>query len=102
MPQRPKKPAGKPSQKPITAEQSELAFDAHTPSTVPEEMLEPATNGTASEAPGDPQGTVVPPTRQKGDKIQDEQAPLAVSYRNWFLDYASYVILDRAVPHIDD
>ena len=23
-------------------------------------------------------------------------------YRNWFLDYASYVILDRAVPHIDD
>jgi topoisomerase-4 subunit A len=28
--------------------------------------------------------------------------PLAVSYRNWFLDYASYVILDRAVPHIDD
>ena len=23
-------------------------------------------------------------------------------YQNWFLDYASYVILDRAVPHIDD
>lgn len=23
-------------------------------------------------------------------------------YRNWFLDYASYVILERAVPHIDD
>lgn len=23
-------------------------------------------------------------------------------YRAWFLDYASYVILDRAVPHIDD
>src|SRR3954462_1585448 len=23
-------------------------------------------------------------------------------YENWFLDYASYVILDRAVPHIDD
>ncbi len=34
--------------------------------------------------------------------MQDEQAPLAQSYRNWFLDYASYVILDRAVPHIDD
>jgi len=29
-------------------------------------------------------------------------APLAKSYRNWFLEYASYVILDRAVPHIDD
>lgn len=23
-------------------------------------------------------------------------------YRNWFLDYASYVILERAVPHIED
>jgi len=23
-------------------------------------------------------------------------------YRDWFLDYASYVILERAVPHIDD
>jgi len=23
-------------------------------------------------------------------------------YQNWFLDYASYVILDRAVPHIED
>ena len=30
------------------------------------------------------------------------EAPLAQSYRKWFLDYASYVILDRAVPHIDD
>ncbi|MFM7752038.1 MAG: DNA gyrase/topoisomerase IV subunit A, partial [Opitutaceae bacterium] len=28
--------------------------------------------------------------------------PLARSYRNWFLEYASYVILDRAVPHLDD
>jgi len=43
-----------------------------------------------------------PPKRPKGQKVQDEQAPLAVAYRNWFLDYASYVILDRAVPHIDD
>lgn len=23
-------------------------------------------------------------------------------YRSWFLDYASYVILERAVPHIED
>jgi topoisomerase-4 subunit A len=32
----------------------------------------------------------------------NDAAPLAHSYRNWFLDYASYVILDRAVPHLDD
>ncbi|MFI5336123.1 MAG: DNA gyrase/topoisomerase IV subunit A [Opitutales bacterium] len=42
------------------------------------------------------------PKRKKGEKVQDEQAPLAKHYRNWFLDYASYVILDRAVPHLDD
>ena len=29
-------------------------------------------------------------------------APLEKNYRAWFLEYASYVILDRAVPHIDD
>jgi topoisomerase-4 subunit A len=29
-------------------------------------------------------------------------APLEKNYRTWFLDYASYVILDRAVPHMDD
>ena len=27
---------------------------------------------------------------------------LSGMYREWFLDYASYVILDRAVPHIED
>lgn len=27
---------------------------------------------------------------------------LAGKYKDWFLDYASYVILERAVPHIDD
>jgi len=56
---------------------------------------EPAAEPAAAEAPP-------PPEHKKSDKVQDDQAPLAVSYRNWFLDYASYVILDRAVPHIDD
>jgi topoisomerase-4 subunit A len=32
----------------------------------------------------------------------DMEAPLEGHYRNWFLDYASYVILDRAVPHLHD
>ena len=27
---------------------------------------------------------------------------LTGKYKDWFLDYASYVILERAVPHIDD
>ena len=32
----------------------------------------------------------------------NSKSPLERSYRDWFLEYASYVILDRAVPHIDD
>lgn len=45
----------------------------------------------------------VPPPPPGGDGTKtNEDAPLARSYRNWFLEYASYVILDRAVPHIDD
>src|ERR1700743_1849085 len=64
---------------------------------------EPAANGAAADGVAETQnGAALPPTREKGEKVQDEQAPLAQSYRNWFLEYASYVILDRAVPHIDD
>jgi topoisomerase-4 subunit A len=44
----------------------------------------------------------LPPKRPKGQKVYEEDAPLSKSYKNWFLDYASYVILDRAVPHLDD
>ena len=33
----------------------------------------------------------------------DPNAPgVAGQFRSWFLDYSSYVILERAVPHIDD
>ncbi|MBQ6310913.1 MAG: DNA gyrase/topoisomerase IV subunit A [Bacteroidales bacterium] len=32
----------------------------------------------------------------------DNKYRLPGMFKNWFLDYASYVILDRAVPHIDD
>lgn len=33
---------------------------------------------------------------------QDEQFHLTGMFRNWFLDYASYTNLDRAIPHLDD
>ncbi|MBO4966366.1 MAG: DNA gyrase/topoisomerase IV subunit A [Muribaculaceae bacterium] len=32
----------------------------------------------------------------------DKQTILAGMFRDWYLEYASYVILERAVPHIDD
>ncbi|RKX35782.1 MAG: DNA topoisomerase [Verrucomicrobia bacterium] len=37
-----------------------------------------------------------------GDGKAGERAPLAGQYRDWFLQYASYVILDRAIPHLHD
>jgi topoisomerase IV subunit A len=40
------------------------------------------------------------------DQLNQEELPkvthLGGMYRDWFLDYASYVILERAVPHLDD
>ncbi|HEX6845500.1 MAG TPA: DNA gyrase/topoisomerase IV subunit A [Chitinophagaceae bacterium] len=35
-------------------------------------------------------------------QIQNNEAGLPGQYRTWFLDYASYVILERAVPAIED
>ncbi|MDE6668141.1 MAG: DNA gyrase/topoisomerase IV subunit A, partial [Muribaculaceae bacterium] len=32
----------------------------------------------------------------------DKKTILAGMFRNWYLEYASYVILERAVPHIED
>ena len=44
-----------------------------------------------------------------GDGLSDDPrigtghvTELAGKYKDWFLEYASYVILERAVPHIDD
>ncbi|MEC8724164.1 MAG: DNA gyrase subunit A, partial [Bacteroidota bacterium] len=38
------------------------------------------------------------------DDIQSEETITRVTgmYKDWFLDYASYVILERAVPAIED
>jgi len=84
-----------------SSEQSELPLDAAPVPASPAEP-EPAINGVAPDAPVEASSAMLQPMRKEGEKVQDEQAPLAQSYRNWFLDYASYVILDRAVPHIDD
>ncbi|MBQ1622954.1 MAG: DNA gyrase/topoisomerase IV subunit A, partial [Bacteroidales bacterium] len=45
------------------------------------------------------------PAQDKFDRLVAEgenKYKLSGMYRDWFLDYASYVILDRAVPHIED
>ena len=48
-----------------------------------------------------PEGAPVParPYTAQGDVVRHR---LQGMYQSWFLEYASYVILERAVPHIDD
>ncbi len=41
-------------------------------------------------------------TSQQGPAALHSVTALSGMYQNWFLDYASYVILERAVPHIND
>ncbi|MBL4658178.1 MAG: DNA gyrase/topoisomerase IV subunit A [Flavobacteriales bacterium] len=68
---------------------------------------EPEESGTASEKDADDTSAEEneSPTGGSGDGGGDEPHDtihLSGMYKNWFLDYASYVILERAVPGIDD
>lgn len=49
---------------------------------------------------------VTPEIKSKYKKLLDGSAAapnkLPGMYREWFLDYASYVILERAIPHLED
>lgn len=38
----------------------------------------------------------------EGEEVIHDVIPVSGLYENWFLDYASYVILERAVPAIED
>jgi topoisomerase IV subunit A len=75
-------------------DQPELTFDATAPA--------PQESGSGEATP-----PALPPAqapaegRARGGEAGGDP-PLRRHYRNWFLDYASYVILDRAVPHVDD
>ncbi len=101
-------------QRPKPTEQTELPLGGDLPAAkAPSAPAAPAVPPAAEPAdpvlPAEPAAPAptdalppAPPPRRGGDNVQSEDSPLAVSYRNWFLEYASYVILDRAVPHLDD
>ena len=58
-------------------------------------------NGAGAGAPdGDDGGE--PQAHSSYQVPKDKKLQLSGMYENWFLDYASYVILERAVPHIED
>ncbi len=82
---------------------------ANLPETPSEEFV-PAAGADDTLAVDDPAETLAEETDEEADAgalpptIGTEASRLRLGgmYRNWFLDYASYVILERAVPHIDD
>lgn len=61
-----------------------------------EDLNEAPLNEEQTEGPGDSDYKI---PEKSGSRLTHH---LSGMYQNWFLDYASYVILERAVPHIGD
>ncbi|AHF93598.1 DNA topoisomerase [Opitutaceae bacterium TAV5] len=91
--------------------QPELSFNGDPKPA--DRTLAASSSGTASgTSPGGDDDSALPPASGTADAPaaqvvpeepkNNDKAPLAHAYKNWFLEYASYVILDRAVPHIHD
>jgi topoisomerase IV subunit A len=89
---------------PKSSDQPELPLETSPVTPAPDAKTgnAGAVKAAVADEPGEAVKAPPPPPRRGGKKVQDEDAPLASSYRSWFLEYASYVILDRAVPHMDD
>ena len=73
---------------------------------LPEDIIEDETNdldeGVTSNQSDDENETSSRSEYKIPTKDGENQLHLSGMYQNWFLDYASYVILERAVPHIAD
>lgn len=65
-----------------------------------EENLEPIDGGQESTEPNESAGQHF--YDNQDDDSQDTITKVTGMYKDWFLDYASYVILERAVPAIED
>lgn len=78
------------------------------PEDIEKDNLEQNDNGNANNPPIDSQDNTPADVNTHSDykvpvKTEGRMSyHLSGMYQNWFLDYASYVILERAVPHIND
>ena len=95
----------------LTAFSPAAAADAEEPAFAPDaaplgEAGAPSAADLFGAAPAGAELPPVPETEEEpkfapGETIHDV-ATVTGMYQNWFLDYASYVILERAVPAIED
>ena len=68
------------------------------------EAQEPAAAGATapSEQPAADDDNAAEVKPASNTELKDKKLRLSGMYENWFIDYASYVILERAIPHIED
>ena len=88
---------------PKSSDQPELPL-GDTEAPAPAKAAKPAERPVPKWATAPVTESALPPPSAATSKVKggQDEAPLAKAYRGWFLEYASYVILDRAVPHLDD
>ena len=68
----------------------------------PKEETDLTTDGDEGTTHAQPEPFAPAPYLEPGDQTDDDSMHVGRMYGNWFLEYASYVILERAVPHIKD
>ena len=86
-----------------TDQQPELLFSASAETPAKPELREDAETQAETRAAVEVnEDGGAPPARGSIMATDGSEPPIAKHYRTWFLDYASYVILDRAVPHVED
>ena len=68
----------------------------------PEDIEQGDNNASGNDSPDEGANGNEPQAHSTYQVPKDKKLQLSGMYENWFLDYASYVILERAVPHIED
>ena len=88
-----------------TTENHLTAPDEHSDEDVPDEAVNDSTSVEEGDLASD---AMAQPPSSKALAFHERllsgepRVQLTGMYENWFLDYASYVILERAVPHLQD
>lgn len=82
------------------------SIDLDSSESVDDMQYEIDDNGESADdledSPEDVDSSILNAENHSDNGITSKKTVLSGMFRNWFLEYASYVILERAVPHIED